>query len=183
MKDSYLHAVAVSLIYNLSTDALKLHEVTAQYVLGTLVTLWKRVRLNNEAQAELELFLDLFGHLLQNTYRESPWLVYMTLREAETFEQLASSGLAWGVLENVGSLIAFFMERVTGEHIIDDVERLADRYELPKCMTFTVLKDVIRFEVGRDRTWEQWTIPLVWASAKRRGLLRVEPTLMRLTVF
>lgn len=177
-KDEYTHVTTVAVIYNLAREAVRLHEATAQYILATLVHLWRR---RKSPDTSLDLFLDLFAVLLRHTYRDSPWLVYMTLREEDAFRQMEEAEIATGVVAGVQELIRYCLERMAGENVLEDVARLARDFTFSQPLQLSYLSDVQFFSPCRDRTWEQWAIPVVWSCAQSEGLRVSSSSLMRLT--
>ena len=171
----YLHVLSTALIYNLGSNAVELHEVTAQALLQTLVTLWKRFKnpnmLHSEPLAELlGLYLDLYGNILQHTYKHNPWLVYMTLHEAETFGEMKGA-----VAERVQHLIAHFRGRLQGEESLASVTEAVKVYTLPADMSFAYLRHVQHFELpAEDSAWENWLQPQIWMQAREERLVRLK---------
>lgn len=169
----YLHTLCTAVLYNLGRNSVELHEVTAQTLLQTLVTLWKRSnRPNSEPYKDLlGLYLDLYGNLLQHTYKHNPWLVYMTLHEAETFEEMKGTG---AVVERAEHLIAHFRGRQE-EESLTSVKEAVKVYTLPGDLRLAYLRSVQHFELaGDDSAWELWLLPQIWTQAREERLVRLK---------
>jgi len=173
----YLHTLCTALLFNLGRNSVELHQVTAQVLLQTLVTLWKRSNRPGSEPSKgksadvLGLYLDLYGNLLQHTYKHNPWLVYMTLHEAETFEEMRGTG---AVVERAEHLIAYFRGR-QGEESLASVKEAVKVYTLPGDLQLACLRNVQHFELAaEDSAWELWLLPQVWKQAREERLVRLK---------
>ena len=177
--NAYLHVISTVLLYNLGRNSVELHEVTAQSVLQTLRLLYTRWKKTNSVRLSelLDLYLDLYGNLLQHTYKHNPWLVYMTLHEADLFVQLQGRGK---VVEKVLSLIEHFKDKVEVDDGLAAVKEGIKVYTISD-LSFGVLRGVSCFELAsQDTAWEEWLLPQTWTHARQEKLLRLEAALFPL---
>ena len=169
--NGYLHTLSVSLLYNLSRNSFALHEVAAQSLANTLVSIWRR---GHDSEL-LVLFLDLYASLLEHTLSSNHWVAYMTLREAETFRQMEQSRVSVGIVSQIVQMTELLLARIEGEDLEKRLREEVRLFRFPRQLEMQTLGGVHRFEVGDKASWERWIVPQVWEAACRKALVLVKP--------
>lgn len=169
--NGYLHTITVALLYNLSRNAFALHEVAAQSLTSTLVSLWRR---GHDSEL-LVLFLDLYASVLESTLPCNPWVLYMTLREADTFRQMQASGVSEGIVPQLLQMLEELLASIQGEDVEKHLREKVKTHRFPRQLKRQTLTGVQRFEVGDKASWERWVVPQVWEAACSKALVLVKP--------
>lgn len=170
LSNGYLHAITVALLFNLTRNSFDLHEITAQSVLNTIVLLWRR----GHDSDLLRLFMDIYGSLLEHTLGTNPWVVYLTLREADMFQQMMGKGVCVGIVSKVVHMVEYLLPRIEGEDVERKVKEEVRKYRWEGGGEREVLAQVRLFEVGDKTSWERWSVPQVWEAGVRKGLILVK---------
>lgn len=179
LRNGYVQVLVTGLLFNLAKGMVGMHEYAAQVFLSTIKSLWVLSSKPGDearqvdARELLRVLTDLLAVQLLNSIQKSAWLVYMTLHEAESFEQMSVH--CPGTAPFFQELITVLLPHAEGDSAFASVSAQLSGLKLQTRPQLHVFKDVQSFLMREDaQRWEAWAIPYIWMEAAKTGLSAIK---------
>lgn len=175
LRNGYVQVLVTGLLFNLAKGIVELHEYAAQVFLSTIKSLWllsnkpgEETRLV-EARELLQVLTDLLAVQLLSSLQRAPWLVYMTLHEADCFAQMTT--LCPGTAPFFQELITQLLPHAEGDSAFATVSAQLQTLTLQTRPQLHIFKGAQSFLMQEEaQRWEAWTVPYIWMEAAKIGL-------------
>lgn len=180
-KDDYVHAISTACLYNISEQAICLHDLPAMNFLSLIKGLHNTVN-KHHAQSPtssdyemslqlLMLSIDLLAKMLQATYTQNPSLIYAILLHSETFIKLHETYPGHKNITFINEMVSHLIDKIEGEVDSATISNHAKMLNLTTDLEMQYFRGVLMFEYQEEpQKWEEAIIPWLWSKGVASGI-------------
>lgn len=166
-KEPYLHVLISSCLFNLSENALNLHEIPSMTLISLIKVLfgqWKR-RQDATTSSLLSSLVDILANVLKSNANHNPKLAHAILHDVHLFEEMAVADFSPRNVALMTELAKYLLHELDLEHLEEQVVSRLRVYNQSQSPLFQVFGGVAKFKLARlGQDWEPFLVPYVWAE-------------------
>jgi hypothetical protein len=166
-KEPYLHVLICACLFNLSEQALNLHEVPSMTLVSLIKVLfgqWKKKQ-SPTAASLLSSLVDILSNILKSNACHNPKLAHAILHDTHLFDQMAEASFSPQNIGVVRELSQYLLADLDLDHLEDTVTSRLRVYNANRFPVFEVFGGVAKFKLSKlGQEWEPFLVPYVWTE-------------------